>query len=230
MNVIEMEITGHHLERLKDRALAELGLESDEEQPTKTSSMIDETLLEVKEILKPRGLYRTLPVLGIDKQGINTETGTIRSAMMARLVDMCRGDLFIVFMIATLGDEFQRIERSKKAISDQWILDKVGSELIEMVADLVEEKGRALTKDSGLHSSMRFSPGYCDWELNGQTVIFSALDARQIGVRLTPHFVMIPSKTISAIALLAREVPAPSSCVFCDKGDCQWRRLAHVHP
>jgi hypothetical protein len=56
-------------------------------------------------------------------------------------------------------------------------------------------------------------------------VIFKALDAGLIDVHLTPQFVIVPSKSISAIAVAAEEVPISSPCVFCAKEDCSWRRL-----
>lgn len=70
----------------------------------------------------------------------------------------------------------------------------------------------------------RFSPGYCDWGLEEQALIFKVLDASSIGVSLSPHFVMSPAKSVSAIAAVADEVPFPAPRAFCRR-DCPHRRL-----
>lgn len=72
---------------------------------------------------------------------------------------------------------------------------------------------------------MRVSPGYCDWALEGQGVIFEALDARPIGITLSSSFVMTPLKSLSSVAVVARRVPVLASCAFCGKENCEWRRL-----
>ncbi|MEA3470706.1 MAG: hypothetical protein U9R24_03210, partial [Thermodesulfobacteriota bacterium] len=100
-----------------------------------------------------------------------------------------------------------------------------GSECIEMAADMLEAEWKKEVESRGFAYSLRFSPGYCDWALEGQEVIFNALDAGRIGVRLAPYSVMIPGKSISAVALMAEEVPVVTPCVFCPKRDCPWRRM-----
>jgi hypothetical protein len=54
-------------------------------------------------------------------------------------------------------------------------------------------------------------------------VIFKALDARRIGVSLTPHFAMTPAKTVSGAVVLAKSIVHDMPRVFCDK-DCPHRR------
>jgi hypothetical protein len=129
-------------------------------------------------------------------------------------------------MIATLGGELESSCGPGDPLHRQLVFDTVGSELAEMVADQLESDWRAHADGRGLQCSQRFSPGYCDWALTGQGVIAASLDTERLGVRLTPHFVMLPSKSVSAVALLAREVPVAVPCVFCANRECTERRKA----
>ena len=148
----------------------------------------------------------------------------IRSALFTRLVTMCEGNRSIVFMMVTLGEELERTCGPEEPVHRQLVFDVVGSELAEMVADALETEWRNHLGGSGLQCSERFSPGYCDWALEGQAVIAAALDTEQVGIRLNSRFVMIPRKSVSAVAAVAKEVPVPAPCVFCPREDCSSRR------
>jgi hypothetical protein len=49
----------------------------------------------------------------------------------------------------------------------------------------------------------------------------------RLGIRLTPHCVMIPRKSVSAVAIAAAEVPILVPCTFCPRDDCAERRSAY---
>lgn len=225
MVILEPELNKRLIERLRNNTLHKLGYDACKTMHPKIERMLDEALLVAEKAARPKGVYRILPVLGTSRDGVQTQAGTVRSAMFARLVDMCRGDRLIVFMIATLGEELGNTCRADDPVSRQLIFNTVGSELVELVADMVEADWRGQMETQGLQCSYRSSPGYCDWALQGQGIIFGSLDAGLIGVRLTSHFVMIPEKSISAVAVIAKDVPIPAPCVFCAKKDCPWRRL-----
>ena len=88
----------------------------------------------------------------------------------------------------------------------------------------------------------RFSPGYGDWDLAEQRLLFRALDcARTIGLTLTDRCMMAPVKSVTAVVAIAgaadplvdpeeaeRLVAAAeaqhSKCQDCDKTDCEFRR------
>ncbi|MGB2856932.1 MAG: hypothetical protein WBC61_09860 [Dehalococcoidia bacterium] len=225
MAIFETELNRGLIEGLTSKTLHKLGYDASETLDPKIAEVLDGALLVARKLAKPRGIYRTLPVLGTSRYGVKTEAGIIRSAMFTRLANMCRGDRSIVFMITTIGEELEITGRASESLFHQLVFDTLGSELTEMVADMLEADWRAQLSSLGLQCSSRFSPGYCDWALDGQDVIFKALDAGLIDVHLTPQFVIVPSKSISAIAVAAEEVPISSPCVFCAKEDCSWRRL-----
>ena len=226
MCALERELSTRVIGELRGRALERLGCGAGAAVDPVIRATLDEALDVAAKIVRPTGTYRILPVLGTTAKSVRTEAGTIRSALFTRLVEMCGGDRSIVFMISTLGEELERSCEPAEPLVRQLVFDTVGSELAEMVADGLETDWRAELDVLGLQCSERFSPGYCDWALEGQAVIAAALDIDRVGVRLNSHFVMIPRKSVSAVAVAAREVPAPGPCVFCARDDCSSRRAA----
>ncbi|GAH91002.1 unnamed protein product, partial [marine sediment metagenome] len=47
--------------------------------------------------------------------------------------------------------------------------------------------------------SRRLSPGYCDWKIDQQKMVFRAMKDDSAGVRLTEECLMLPQKSISGI-------------------------------
>lgn len=228
MCAIERELSERLVGELRSRTLDKLGYAGHVTVDPVILAAVDEALDVAARVVRPKGTYRFLPVLGLRGKEIRTEAGIIRSPMLAHLLRMTRGDPSLVFMIATLGEELEKTCGSSEPVHRQLIFDTVGSELAEMVADMLESEWSVHADGLGLQCSQRFSPGYCDWALDGQAVIAASLDTGQLGVRLTPHFVMIPRKSVSAVAVVAREVPVSVPCTFCAKDDCPERRAAYT--
>lgn len=187
---------------------------------------ISEALNSVIESAHPRGIFRFASVVGVKKKEVITELGAVRSQMFARLTKLSKGKKSLVFMIATIGEEWKQNLGKDASVLRQLIFDAVASQAVERLADLIEKQWREEAESKGLKASLRFSPGYCDWDLKEQKVIFNALEAKKIGVKLTRYYVMIPQKTISAVALLAEHLPIPAPCAFCPK-ECRWRKIPY---
>ena len=221
-----MKLSRYFIDKLKDNIIHKLGYGENKRAPLKIERALDDALTAAEKVAEPKGIYCFLPVLGTSRSDVQTDAGIIRSVMFSRLVTMCRGDCSIVCMIATLGMEVERVCGSDEPLYRQLMFDTVGSNLAEVVADMLEIEWRKEADSRGMQYSWRFSPGYCDWGLEGQSIIFRVLDAGSIGVRITtPYSVMAPSKSISAVAIIAEEVPSPAPCVLCAKKNCATRRV-----
>lgn len=47
---------------------------------------------------------------------------------------------------------------------------------------------------------MRYSPGYGDLPLTNQKIIFDILNLERLGLRITERFMLVPEKSVIAIA------------------------------
>jgi cobalamin-dependent methionine synthase I len=105
------------------------------------------------------------------------------------------------------------------------VLDAVGSGVAENMAVFIEDRIRRLASLDGYRISRRFSPGYCDWAVNQQKMVFQALGKDSAGVVLTDSFLMIPQKSVSGIIGLSRwYIEDYNPCDTCKKKDCPGRR------
>jgi len=222
---IEPELSQRLIGKLKTKSLRKLGYHARKTMDPVIANTLEEAIDISRQFVRPKGAYRILPVLKITREGVHTEVGVIQSVMFARLAEMCRPDISLVFMVATLKEGLENASGPQDPVYRQFVFDAVGSALAEIMADLVESDLRAEAAHLGFQCGMRFSPGYCDWALEGQGVIAEALELEALGVHLTRDFVMLPRKSISAVAVMAKEVPIPAPCAFCDKDNCLSRRL-----
>lgn len=100
---------------------------------------------------------------------------------------------------ATLGLSFDRLVARYAASSPvrALLLDALGSERIEMLADAFCSEMEQMYADAAL--CPRFSAGYGDLPLAVQKAIFSALELSQrIGLTLNESLLMTPRKSVTA--------------------------------
>ena len=103
---------------------------------------------------------------------------------------------------ATVGLELDRlIARAQSgAPARALLLQAIGAERIEALADAVAADARADAARRGLAVRPRFSPGYGDLPLALQREIFAALDCpRRIGLTLGGSLLMTPTKSVTAL-------------------------------
>ena len=106
------------------------------------------------------------------------------------------------------------------------VLDAIGSAAVEALANSVQERIGEMAASEGLCISRRFSPGYCDWHIGQQRMLFQALAADHAGVRLTEKCLMLPQKSVSGVIGIGPcdTVDRYNPCPTCDKHDCIGRR------
>ena len=72
----------------------------------------------------------------------------------------------------------------------------------------------------------RFSPGYGDWPLEEQRILFAVLDcAHSIGLTLTESCMMAPVKSVTAVMAITEAAAQKNhKCLYCNKTDCEFRQ------
>lgn len=154
----------------------------------------------VYESASPKAVYVKVNV-EIKKDIVDLGFVKVKSSNLA----MHLADCDEAYVIATtlgvgvdrLFEKYNRILQTKAAVCDA-----TASALIESFCDYVNEY---IVGDKD--SVMRFSPGYGDFDLKYQKDILEYLDAnKKIGISLTDSLMMVPTKSITAIIGIKREV------------------------
>ncbi len=170
------------------------------------------------QTVKPRLVWRRFPRNEADAFLLSGKD------IQMRLADSTE----LVLFAATLGMESELLlHRAQiRDMTQAVLLDACADAAIENVcdnfcADLSKVVApRFLTE--------RFSPGYGDFPLCQQRVIFDALDiTRRIGVTYTDSGLMIPQKSVTAIVGIS-DSPQPhknNKCAFCRMlAQCSYRK------
>jgi hypothetical protein len=135
----------------------------------------------------------------------------------------CEG---LAVAIVTIGLDLEsEVTRMSKAgeITRALLLDALGSVCTESAADFVDASIRREIAKKGWRASKRFSPGYGVFALENQEFIFDVLPAREIGVRLSDEFMMIPRKSVSFCMNVGQnpvEIRKTRFCRDCDVETC----------
>ena len=164
-------------------------------------SLLDSCIKDSESAFGYRICYSRYPV-SVDGDSIDLGFSRVSSHSLA--LCLCNCDEVVVFC-ATVGVEIDRLIRRYSLTSPAiaTMLQAFGSERVEALcdafcADIEKEIGRKLRP--------RFSPGYGDLPLDLQREIFSCLEPSKIGVTLTENLFMSPSKSVTAIIGIKREI------------------------
>jgi hypothetical protein len=79
----------------------------------------------------------------------------------------------------------------------------------------------------GVEAGPWLNPGYLDWPLTDQRLIFSLLPAESIGVALNDSCMMVPRKSVTICAGIGVSGSSAgfNRCRHCGVAKCQFRRL-----
>lgn len=180
--------------------------------------------------IEPRLGYKILPIEMVGRSSIQLTSGVIfKSQKLSKTLRHC--DRLIAF-VATIGD---RIEREVSHLmgqnrsSEAFILDSMGSLAVEKTVATFHDRQTKLLRPTGRNTTLRFSPGYCDWPVVEQKNLFSLFGGGQLRVELTASNMMRPRKSISGVFGIT--LPDSHSisyrynpCNECSKADCPERR------
>jgi len=125
----------------------------------------------------------------------------------------------VVVAVCTVGEKVDGY--ASQVMDDDLVLglavDGVGSAAVEALANAVCRQIEQEAVENGLQTTIPLSPGMIGWSVEeGQPAVFNLIDPEQIGVRLTPYFLMIPRKTLSMIIGIGPNISSGARiCDYC---------------
>ncbi len=198
-----------------------------ESAPSRTAKRLSAFMKRASRLVKPRVLYSTRKIKEVGNGAVTLEGGIfLRSGKLSKTLGKC--DTATVFL-ATIGSGIDRVIKDlsdDNKLSEAYIYDAIGSVAVEGVVDEFQNKFDLALSDNRKSTTMRFSPGYCDWNIKEQKKIFEVLDGEAAGVSLSPSFLMNPRKSVSGVfGIKPGPVAArPNPCTMCSKESCIARR------
>jgi hypothetical protein len=138
-----------------------------------------------------------------------------------------KGSEKIALFVCTMGPEMENWSRKLLIDGDQimsYLVDTVASIVVENATNFLHDYiGKEMLKN-GLMITNRYSPGYCNWSVAEQHLLFSFLPAGFCGIHLTDTSLMIPLKSVSGVIGIGQHVKWKDYiCDKCGMKDCTYR-------
>ncbi len=183
-------------------------------------SVIDSQIEKAYKLIKPAYTYELKEIEHISGAEVSFGDSLVFSSnTISYALSGCEwGALYVATIGGDLEEEMTRL-MNKGDILEATILDAIGSTAVIQIRFNLQDTINEIAKAKGCRTTVRFSPGYCDWHVNQQKILFQSVDADSVGVRLTESCMMIPIKSISGVIGLGKLDPAkPPPCVtICEK-------------
>ncbi len=208
------------------QVLRNLGYGDYAEPSARIASLVEEYADNALPLIEPSYSYVIKKVEWVNGPISFIEDSIIfKSQVLARLLEKC--DKVAILSLTTgshLEEMTSQLSRNRLVLQAS-VLDAVGSAAVENLANSVQQQIGERAHSEGLTISRRFSPGYCDWHIGQQRMLFWALEGNTNGIHLTESCLMIPQKSISGIIGIGPgEVSLYNPCRTCKELDCIGRR------
>jgi hypothetical protein len=177
---------------------------------SKTNTLLDqknEELLEygIREgslLCRPKGVFCRLKIIRRNTELVKLENNIeFVSRNLSAMLEECSD---IILMGATVGREVtERIsyEVNEGNASLGLIIDSVASQKADACLDwMISFVNRMLRKEGKVITARRFSPGYGDFDLANQRIIYDVLQLAKLDLELTERYMLIPEKSVTAVA------------------------------
>jgi hypothetical protein len=212
----------------KDGVCRSLGYGNGRGSSSSISSLIDEEIEEAYDFIQPSCSYRTMDIRRVRRPRVTLEDGlVITSEVLSWVLLPCQ---MAVIFVASIGrgleDRVSQLMEQGHMVKAA-LLDTIGSEAAEKTICYLQDEVRGLAELYDADVTLRYSPGFCDWDITQQRVLFDAMDSAPIGVSLSEECLMMPRKSVSGIIGLGwgeKRRLRLSPCRFCTKVDCLSRR------
>ena len=186
----------------------------------RVSDLIGRLTDELAACLRPQSAFRVLDCR-IDPLVVTLGGMTVKSASLAAHM---KGSRRAALLAATLGAGPDSLIRrySVRDMEKAAVIQAICAVMIETYCDQVEGE---MTLEDLCHTP-RFSPGYGDFDLTHQKDILRMLDCGSMGLTLTDGYMLIPSKSVTAVIGLTKEkTRAGGKCESCADERCAFREI-----
>ncbi len=193
--------------------------------PQNVERLVEECQWELEQHAAFRIFWQEYP-LQIKDHLLDMTCLQTRSVSLERNLKDCQA---VILFGATLGSQVDMLlqKYGRLQMSKAVVMQAAAVAMLETFCDEKNEELKSAYQQDGWYLRPRFSPGYGDFSLECQRSIFAALELhKRIGVTLTDHLLMAPSKSVTAVIGVSN-VPRNcriQGCEICGKRDCAYRR------
>jgi hypothetical protein len=227
-DVVEVAIDFRDLDLRRDEIELSLGY-SEGAIPAEFAGMIDDVISQASQHCQIRAGYRLVDV----KRSIDRSDGLYLGDTFFALQKIVTGQLKkaekAALFVCTIGSGMEAWARQLLRDGDAalgYVVDAIASVTVENATDVLHDRIGQHMQARGMKITNRYSPGYCDWSVSEQHLLFSLLPQNFCGVTLTESAFMVPIKSVSGVVGVGASVKRVDYvCDTCGMKDCTYRSI-----
>jgi len=153
-------------------------------------------------VCRLRGVWARFQITKWTAERVEFGDGNVfKSSKLSALLKECESlALFAVTAGAEIVEKASELAAQGDGVG-ALAYDAAGSEMVDAAAEWMQQYlNQQFKRSREILTKRRFSPGYGDLGLKNQAILFKLLDIEKLGVKLTEDFLMMPEKTVTAIA------------------------------
>jgi hypothetical protein len=194
--------------------------------------MIDSVLTRLDQYCKIQAGYRILEVYKSPDKNDGLFIGGSFFTMQKIVAGMLRKSESAALFLCTIGPGMENWAKELLLNGEpllSYIVNTIASIVVEKAIDFMHDYIAGQMRESGLKITNRYSPGYCNWPVSDQQILFSLLPENFCGITLTKSSLMIPIKSISGVIGIGHLVKMKEyTCDKCGIKDCTYRSKRRV--
>jgi len=224
--IFEVKISPRDLTVSKNEIELTLGY-SDGMMPSHFSEMVDVLLSQLSRNCSIAAGYRVVDVSRSPNRVNGLEVGgkfmTMDKIVTGQLKKAEQAALFVCTIGPTMENWSRQLLKEDDIVLG-FMVDTIASATAECVTNLLHDHIGMRMEQRGLKITNRYSPGYCNWPVSEQHVLFSLFPQDFCGVTLTESALMLPIKSVSGIVGIGANVERKDYiCNRCGVKDCTYR-------
>jgi hypothetical protein len=163
---------------------------------------LGKSIEQARSLITLQGAARRLPILSKDSRQIRLPGDhCLKSTQLAALFANSQEVLLMGATAGTAVIEAIRRDTAADNLTRAVVLDAAASEMVDAALDWMEAYfTRNLRRESRRLTKSRFSCGYGDLALENQKRFYDLLDLKRFGVELTEQYILVPEKSVTAVA------------------------------
>jgi len=197
--------------------------------PEPFPEIINQALIDAPQFCNIKGGYKIFDSVEINKKDASIKIENKIFLPSKVVTTQLKGSTSVALYICTTGEEISN--RANKLLSEgdpmlSYIFDVIGSVAVEKATDKIQKYLELESKKLGLNISDRYSPGYCEWSVAEQQILFSFFPKNFCGVSLSESSLMSPIKSVSGIIGIGATLQQKGyQCRWCNDKNCIYGKI-----
>lgn len=190
------------------------------------SELVEEVLAETASHCEIRGGYTLVEDPVFDESDRSLRLGDATFSLEKIVFGQVRKSDRVALFLCTAGPigEWSRELMQAGDTLRSYVVDVVGSEIVEFAIDRIHHDLGARMQTEGLRITNRFSPGYCNWNVREQQTLFGWFPDGFCSIGLSESCLMHPTKSVSGLIGVGKRVKTnPYLCNVCSEEMCIYR-------